>query len=226
MPLSDPPADFTPVPILHTLPAGSVLWRVHKRKYAADTFNPVPGEGHGCGGGRFDGTPESPAAVLYAGQEAATALSETLLRGVPFGAKGHRMIRRIDVRDRRASQLVTTRDLVLIDLRGAEALSAVLQDHTLVTAGSRDQHMTRNWAAWLRKGVPDVDGMVWPSLRHPPRDTFVLYGDRCGSGSRGGSALEVDEHGHTDLDDEAGADWINHVLRRLLARIDPPRRRH
>jgi hypothetical protein len=222
VPASLPPKSFSPAPLLHRLPAHTPLWRVHGCKYAADTFNPRLKDVNDPAGGRFDGTDRHVYSSLYAGLEAATALSETLLRDVPFNDRGFRQISRFQVRDRRASVLVTERDLVLVDLRAEEALNAVAQDHWLVTADSASYHLTRHWAGWIREQVPAAQGLVWQSLRHQAHQAVVLFGDRC---EPVGSLVTVDEHGGFDLGDADGADRINHLLAPHRARVDPPRRR-
>lgn len=68
-----------------------------------------------------------------------------------------------------------------------EDLAAVDQDAWLVDAdGPADYPRTRYWAQALRRHADWAQGMVWQSHRCRPRLAYVLFGDRCGGGGRGG----------------------------------------
>ncbi|GAB3680129.1 hypothetical protein GCM10027589_50290 [Actinocorallia lasiicapitis] len=216
-----PPDGYTPDPVLHTLPADSVLWRVHRRGRTADGFNSRLTDVNDPRGGRFDGTGRHPYPSLYAGCQAATALSELLLRDLPFGDDGYRQIPRAAVRGRRASVMFTLRELTLVDLRHEEGLNAVAQDAWLVAADSADFHLTRHWAGWIHDHTPKIQGFIWQSRRHQAHHSVVLFGDRCEPVE---DLVAVEEPMGVDLDGADGAAFINHVLAPHRARIDPPGR--
>lgn len=212
-----PPPRFRANPHFRRLPAGTRMWRVHDRRYAATDFNPKQADVN-FGGGRFDGTELDPYPVYYAGLEAATALTEKFLRDIPYGNNKVRMIKRVGVRGQRASAVETTRELTLVDLCSAEGLAAVAQDSWLVQAEPPDYHATRRWAAWIRDGAPAAHGLIWPSKRLQGRHTLVLFGDRCPDGR-----LPAEPTWGQDLDDLDGAKWINYLLAPVGARIAEPR---
>ncbi|MEU4829450.1 RES family NAD+ phosphorylase [Streptosporangium sp. NPDC023615] len=218
MPLAPPPARHHATPHLRELPAGTRLWRVHDRRFKATDFNPRPADAN-FGGGRFDGTGNDPYPYYYAGLEAETALAEALLRDIPFDDRGVRLVRRAKVRGRRASVVITTEDLVLVDLCSGEALAAVAQDSWLVHADPVDYHATRRWGSWIRERAPAAHGLIWPSKREGGQPALVLFGDRCSPAS-----LIADPFAGTDLDDREGAAWLNGHLARYRACVLMPRR--
>jgi len=217
-----PPSGYVPRPRSKALPADTVLWRVHRSKYPPDSFNPRLTDVNDPHGGRFDATERHVYSTLYAGLAAATALSECLLRDVPFGDDGYRQIPRARIRGHRASVLYTERELRLVGLCDEEALNAVAQDQWLITADRSGYHLTRHWAGWIRDHAPWAEGFIWPSRRRHAHEAVVLFGDRCEPAE---SLLTVDEHGGVDLETAEGADWINHLLAPHRARVAPPRRR-
>ncbi|REE97204.1 RES family NAD+ phosphorylase [Thermomonospora umbrina] len=216
-----PPDGYVPDPVLHTLPADTVLWRVHRRDHRPDAFRRETTDANDPSGGRFDGTGRHPYAALYVGRQAATALSELLLRDVPYDRQGFRQIPRAAVRGRRASVMFTRRELVLVDLRAEEGLNAVAQDAWLVTADRTDYHLTRHWAGWIREHAPKSQGLLWYSRRLLGRESLVLFGDRCEPLE---SLVVIDDERSVDLDDAEGAEFVNHALAPFKARIDPPGR--
>ncbi len=215
--LTLPPQRYRANPHLRRLPTGTRMWRVHGRRQAATDFS-TRGADENFGGGRFDGTEREPYPVYYAGLEAGTALAETLLRDLPFNEAGFRTIRRVRVRGRRASAVETTQDLTLVDLCSGESLAAVAQDTWLVQAEPRDYHATRRWAGWIREQAPAAHGLIWPSKREGGRPALVLFGDRCPDG-----CLVSEPSWGQDLDDVAGAKWINYLLAPYRARVAEPR---
>ncbi|GAA2207277.1 hypothetical protein GCM10009850_027350 [Nonomuraea monospora] len=224
MPNTAPPRLYRAIPQLYLLPAGTSLWRVHLRCYKATDFNPRESTGEprrtdaNFGGGRFDGTDRDPYPSYYAGLAAETALAETLLRDLPFNDRGYRIIPRVLVRERRASVVVNTEDLILVDLLSGVAWAAVAQDGWLVHADPRDYHATRRWASWIREQEPRAQGLIWPSKREGGEPSVVLFGDRCPAG-----CLTPDSFGR-DLDDLEGADWVNERLAPYRAHLTRPRR--
>ena len=212
-----PPASANISPHWATLPAGTVLWRVHKQKWPVTTFNPTKADPW-FGGNRFDATSDDEYPYLYAAPEQQTALLETLVRGIPFDDKGRRLIRRATVGDVWLTALQPGRDLSLVALRTHTDLAAVCQDEWLVQADPPSYPQTRHWAHWLRGQAPLADGFIWPSRRDLGRDSLILFGDRCAAPPLTevpGSAIR--------LDDADGARWLNKCLAeyRISIRMPP-----
>ncbi|WP_289009898.1 RES family NAD+ phosphorylase [uncultured Thermomonospora sp.] len=218
MPPATPPEHYRPTPYLYTLPAGSRLWRVHKKTWGPTDFSdPEPVRGK-KGGGRFDSTPDDRYPYYYAALEADVALLETFLRDRPFTHEGTRPVMRQSVRGRRISAVETTVDLTLVDLLSGEALAAVAQDTWLIHALPREYHLTRAWASWIRKHTPQAQGLIWPSKREGTQPALVLFGDegRCPPG-----ALRVVPDAGADFDDPAGLAWLNERLAPYRAHVMP-----
>ncbi|MGH3378057.1 MAG: RES family NAD+ phosphorylase [Actinoallomurus sp.] len=216
MPKSLPPDRFDARPHMYKIEAGRRLWRVHHKTVEPTGFTMRLAD-ENFGGGRFDATARDPYSFFYAGLEAGTALNEVLLRDVIPNAKGTRVIRRRDVRDRRISVVHPTTDLNLVSLLTGPALAAVRQDTWLTQATEDDYHATRRWASWIRRTAPDADGLVWPSKREGTEPSLMLFGDRCAD------SLVVGSSSIVNLDDAVGAVWINALLTPYQAWIASPR---
>ncbi|ACY96986.1 RES family NAD+ phosphorylase [Thermomonospora curvata] len=218
MPPATPPEHYCPTPYLYTLPAGSRLWRVHKKERKPTDFNPRPARIK-REGGRFDGTTADPYPYYYAALDADVALVETFLRDLPFTHEGNRLIVQKKVRGRRISAVETTMDLSLVDLLSGEALAAVAQDTWLIHALPEHYHLTRQWASWIREHAPQAQGMIWPSKREGAQPALVLFGDegRCPP-----DALRVVPDAGADFDDPAGFAWLNERLAPYRAHVMPP----
>jgi hypothetical protein len=217
MPPVAPPRNARIKPCLAKLDAGSVLWRVHLRAYHAADFRPDPSEDL-FGGGRFDGTFADPYPFLYAAREPETALLETLVRGIPFDTRGHRLVRRVTIGGRRVSALRVTTPLTLVSLLTTVQLAAACQDEWLVQANPPEYPQTRGWGSWLRSQAGSAQGFVWPSRRNLGREALVLFGDRCRD------ALALADEPAIDLDDAAGATWLNAQLAPYRISVRPPAR--
>lgn len=219
MPLAPPPATAAASPRPVMLAAGALLWRVHRQRRQAAAFKPVGSDAH-FGGGRFDSTTGSPYPYLYAAFDQETALLETLVRGIPFDDRGRRLIRRATVAGYRMSAIRVTCDLKLMSLVSTRDLAAACQDEWLVHAGPAEYPQTRRWGQWLREQAPWAQGFRWPSRWHLGHDALILFGDRCPAGALAGVPGTA-----MDLDDRAGAAWLNERLAPYRIRIMPPWRR-
>jgi len=214
MTLAPPPADYDGTPVRHALLRGTCLWHVHKRAYPAGSFNSVPSSPM-FGGGRFDSTDDDRYPYWYAALDERTALAEILLRDLPYDRRGARALTREAVEGRRISGLTLTRDLDLVRLIDEVDLAAVAQDQWLVIATGHEYAQTRAWGHWLRGKAPWAHGFIWHSRRDHGRPVIVLFGDRCatafGTDYEKKLLHEVSDLA-TDLDDKAGAEWLNGLL--------------
>lgn len=176
-----PPAlPGTPVPTL--LPAGTVLFRVHQKRFLAAAFNPVPSHRY-YGGGRFDATADDLYPFMYAGESVDVAVAETLLRDLVPDDTGIRRLPVARVAGRCISAVQVTSSLQLVSLCSGRDLGAVAQDPWLTTCDPRDYAQSRHWAHWIRSHAPTAAGYVWLSRREPGAVAYVLFGDRIPSGS-------------------------------------------
>ncbi|MFI1587647.1 RES family NAD+ phosphorylase [Streptomyces halstedii] len=217
MPNYRPPTGLSGTPTRVELAASTPLYRVHAAHRAPEDFNPVPAH---ClyGGGRFDSTACDRYGYLYAGLGPATAVCETLLRGVPFDPSGGpRLVPRVAVAGRRLSTLRLTTGVTLVSLTTAGDLAAVHQDSWLVQTEAHEYPYTRDWAHWIRHHTgPWAQGLVWSSKREPGDRTVVLFGDRCPPG-----ALEAAADDPVDFGTPHGEEWLNSVLQPYRVQLPP-----
>lgn len=217
MPPRPPPSGATATPRPIVLPAGTRLWRVHKKDHSGCAFKTVRTNPY-FGGGRFDSTPDDPYPYLYAAPGEQTALLETLARGITFSEKGERLLRRAAVTGRRISVIELVRDLTLVSLLTTADLALACQDDWLIRSPATEYPQTRNWGHWLRAQATWAQGFIWPSIRDLHGQNLILFGDRCAVGTlRDVSELTV------DLDNETGAQWLNEQLGPFRISVRPPK---
>ncbi len=180
-PNQGPPPRYDGTPHRFLLPAGTRLTRVHSAGFAVTEFNSTVARSD-LQGGRFDATPGSEYAFLYAAEDDATAVSEVLLRDLPLDERGARLLPHAALTGRRISWLRTMLDLELVSLRTGEDLAAVGQDTWLTTALAAEYAVTRSWASAIRGWAPWAAGLTWRSHREPEEFAYVLFEDRCPTG--------------------------------------------
>lgn len=198
----------TPHPVIW--PAGTALYRVHERRYAAREFNATLVDPH-FGGARFDSTPNDVYSYYYAAPQPQTALAETLLRELPFVDAEVYTLPRAAVQGYQLSKVELARDVKLLSLLSTPALRAVEQDYWLVHAEAPEYPFTRRWGHWIRAQAPWAQGFVWTSKRDLPNEAIVLFADRFPVPS----VEVVRDSGEPtmDLDDDVGIGWLNDVLK-------------
>jgi hypothetical protein len=186
-----PPADgITAVPVFETLPASTLLWRIHHSDAAPDAFPPVVA---GLGG-RFD-TSTPGVTQLYLGDSPHAAIAETILRDAPLVDTGARQLPFSGVSGRSISRLVTECDLVLVSLHGPDA-AVIGQGAWLTKSAPDDYPLTRAWADALCAAAPDAAGLVWRCRFDEDRLAYAVYADRVASGSFAVSAtVPIDSGG-------------------------------
>lgn len=217
MPNYRPPAMLPGTPTRVTLPAGTPVYRVHASHRSATAFNPVPSHAF-YDGGRFDSTPYQAYGFLYVGFGVGAAVSEVLLRSIPFAADGGtRLVPRATVEGRSLSFLRLTVDLEMVSLMSGADLAAVGQDSWLVHTECSEYPQTRDWGHWIREQTkPWAQGFVWPSKREPADRVAILFEDRCDT-----APLEPTGVAPVDFDTAEGERWLNGVLSAYCARVAP-----
>ncbi|MFD5271517.1 sigma-70 family RNA polymerase sigma factor [Streptomyces sp. NPDC058335] len=214
MSLAPPPSQPLPAEAV-ALPAGTRLWRIHRTRYSPDRFSPVLDSPFF--GSRFGGTPNDPYGVLYAYRSAATAVTDQLLRDLPFDTDSPRVLPYAQISNRAFARLCTTVPLRLIDLSSVQALAAIGATEGLTQSDSSLYAQTRYWASHLRRENPWAQGLVWQSRRNPGvgQDALVLFEDRCPSG-----CLAADEL--VPLCSPQGAGLLNSVMAPFRALVVTP----
>lgn len=210
-PATEPPARLAAPPARQLIPPGTALWRVHSTLTSATEF--VAG-GEAETGGRFD-APDGGYPSMYVSFHATTAVAERLVRGERFTTTGARALPAGKLARMMASPVETMTELTLLRLVSEQDFLALRQsDEWLVTAGEQDYPLTRRWAAWLRAQDETVHGIVWQSTEDIPRQTAVLFGDRCPR-----HALRAVPKASVELDDDAGARWLSETLRHYRIQV-------
>jgi hypothetical protein len=208
MPNFLPPTTPAGQPVLKPLAASEVLFRIHKKSFAPDSFNCKEAHQY-YGGGRFDATIDDKYSYIYAGESAGVAISETFLRDLPIDASGPRILAKSTVRERRISAVRVQTDLLVLQLVTGSDLGQVSQDPWLTTCDPRDYAQTRHWAHVIRAWEPRAAGFVWLSRRDPALCSYVLFADRCPAGALTACydpSLPVGAA--TDFDSPQGIRWL------------------
>ncbi|MEU5524076.1 RES family NAD+ phosphorylase [Streptomyces sp. NPDC047860] len=190
---------------------------MHASHRSAAGFNPVPAHAF-YDGGRFDSTPYQPYGFLYVGFAVGAAVSEVLLRSIPFRQDGGpRLIPRVAVEGRSLSFLQLATDLEVVSLMSGSDLAAVGQDSWLVHAEGAEYPQTRDWGHWIREQTkPWAQGFVWPSKREPADRVAIVFEDRCPD-----APLMPTGAAAVDFGTAEGEQWLNGVLSAYCAHIAP-----
>ena len=127
-----------------------------------------------------DGTGE-PVPSLYAAATLRAAIHETIFHDIPANAR-IKAVRLNDVRTRTHSQLLTNRDLQLVELCNVTLGIWGISRSDLISSGPALYDQTVLWAAAIRRDVPDADGLIWTSNQCDPDDACLFFGDRIHEG--------------------------------------------
>lgn len=214
-----PPSNYSKTPASRELPSGTVLFRVHAKKYPASQFNPMPSHRY-YGGGRFDATEDDPFPFMYASETPEVALAETLLRDISFDDNGACQLPRSRYAGRRISAIQTANELSLIDLTSLRGLSSVCQDTWLTECESDAYAQSRHWGHWIRSQANDAHGFVWRSRREPESTAIVLFGDRIPAGAVIDMPSNPAIKGSRDFDSPRGRDWLSRRLEPYSVKVN------
>ena len=174
MTIRNPPSPLTR-PQFSLLPSGTTLHRVHRTTRRAAEFNP------GFGGPTrfaplYDRT-GAPVPSLCAGTTLRAAIHETVFHDVPANART-RTVRLNEVHIRTHSELLTNRDLRLVELRNVTLGRWGISRRDLISSSSALYGQTVLWAEAVHHDIPDADGLVWTSNQCDPDDACLFFGDR------------------------------------------------
>ena len=162
-------------PHFAVLPRGTVLHRVHRTTFRATQFNP------GLGGptrfAPFDDGTGAPVPSLYATATLRAAIHETIFHDIPANAR-IKTVRLNDVHIRTHSELLTNRDLRLVELRNVTLGHWSISRRDLISSSPALYGQTVLWAAAIHRDIPAADGLVWTSNQCDPDDACLFFGDR------------------------------------------------
>lgn len=167
-------------PLLSTLAARSLLYRVHSVYFDASAFNP----GY-VGGARFHFIRDAAGArvpALYAAESEAAAIAETVFHDVPVRPAGLRVVSfSRKIRDRELSALRTRREIELVQLHDLGLDRLGLRAPEITDTDPSEYPATRRWAEALHR-CGAAGGLAWMSRRYNSKRVFTFFGDRVGPG--------------------------------------------
>lgn len=185
-----PPADPASLdPLLYVWASGTGLVRCYDVNWGSRDFH-AGDAGHR---GRFspfraavqgDNLP-----VLYAANDLAGALSETIFHDVP--ARGTKHVPIAKLRHRLAVTLVADRDLRLVDLTSDGLRRLDLSRAELIESDARTYSSTAAWARTLHAHPEAFDGLTWVSRQRDTSRAVIIFGDRVAKDSLSVSADEI-----------------------------------
>jgi hypothetical protein len=166
------PAGVMLNPLIELLPAGSSLYRVHDVAYPADSFN--PGYAPAWPDYRFSFFGDPPVPALYAADTVIAALSETLLRDVPYEG-GSILLEQVE--QRALSAVTTVRELRMLQMHGDGFRRHRVAPQDITLTSPRDYPKTVLWGQAAYDA--GLDGIVWMSRHHNTSRAYVFF-DRPG----------------------------------------------
>ncbi len=204
MPATEPPAEGPGRPVTTKVPAGSLLFRVHRDTRRPYEFNPTVRRAAGpedvVEGGRFD-SDDGSYAYLYAAFTEEGAFAESFARDLDYTLAGPRPLPRARVAGMVVSTIFVVRDLELVETQAAAA-QQLGQDDWLTTSDEGAYPLTRRWARAIRGWVPSSDGLEWRSKRDPNQRVLVLWGDPARAANGCGLLAPEDDLADTTALDE------------------------
>lgn len=122
--------------------------------------------------------------VLYAGQDLACALAETVFHDLEDDPTVAQEIFRADLLTLRAGTIELLRDVRLADLRDAALATYGVTRQEVVGTGPDEYETTRLWGQAIWDGT-DVEGLAWNSRRSPQYLSILLFMGSPGRARRG-----------------------------------------
>lgn len=167
----------------YSLPAGTVLHRIHSNRFGATQFNDTA-----LGNARFSPIRRPDGAIIptiYAAETFACAVGETILRCPDIEpidpSTGHPVmiaVRPHKWRGSAHSVIRTARDLCLVDLITQGQRRIGINRNALLAGPTATYSATRAWAEAIHAGCPDAQGFYYTSHQFGPDFAVVLFGDR------------------------------------------------
>lgn len=140
---------------LKSFSVATIFYRVHQAKYNPIYFS-------SSGRGRFD-TPEG---IIYLGIDEYVAFRETIGRFSKY-----RFVSSQELEKRRMAQVISSRDISLVDLTG-RGLTLLDADARLLTG---NYQIVQQWSKALQEHPTQPDGIYYRSRHDPSRFCVALY---------------------------------------------------
>lgn len=165
---------------IYKLPAGTFLHRIHQSCYGGTEFNPGT-----KGNARFSpiATPDGTAIpTMYAGETFDCAAMESIFHDVPF-APGFKSLAKGKLKDQVYSEINTTDELMLVDLRTTALRKLGIERKHLIDTEKDQYPSTREVAVAIHSQRPDAQGLLWTSRQDDSAKSVVLFGNRIAPGT-------------------------------------------
>jgi hypothetical protein len=159
---------------IHTLPAGTIIHRVHDQNYGASTFNPGKG-----GASRFAPVDVGGVSVptIYAATSIEAAMFETIFHDIEPTAP-IKSVRQSYIDTRQYSTLSLKRELRLARLFTPDLLKLGLERGQLIDTARSTYDQTRQWSPVFHAAPQAPNGMIWVSRRYDEEKAMILFGTR------------------------------------------------
>lgn len=197
-------------------PHGGTLYRVHQRRFDADSFNPFDTPEYRFSPIYRDIAAPDPAGVVpawYAGSSVECAVAEALLHDIPMS--GGNLAAGV-YQSRLASSVAVLRPLRLIGLDTGGLRKLGLDAKELTDTEADEYPKTEAFAQRLHDEVPDAQGFVWMSRRWNRDTSVVLYGDRVSAADLRPIAIV------RDFDTPDDWNWLYDHCAELRIKVRPP----
>lgn len=198
---------------IKTLNEGTLLHRVHLRKYGAIKLNPGT-----MGNARFSPITDrngAPIPTIYAGSTTDCALMETVFHDVPH-TQGLKVLDKQKLSNQVHSQIELTQSLSLIDLCSIALRRIGLTRGQLVDTEKDAYPATRSWAARVHALCKHAQGLFWVSRQDDAGRAVMLFGDRLSKNS-----IRQVGHSYSLLDDDSSYEMVLDLAERIGVNIVP-----
>jgi len=163
-----------------SLPAGTLLHRVHQGRFGATEYNSTGG-----GNARFSPIATAAGAIvptLYAGSTFHCAVMETAFHDVSY-SPGLKTFQQKRLDGLKHSVIHTAHELTLVDLSTKALRRLGIERQHLIETPASEYGYTRSWAKAIHQFAPEAHGLRWVSRQDDQALAFVLFGDRLGEGA-------------------------------------------
>jgi len=179
---------------LETVKAGTVVHRIHDKRFAAAGFNPGYGDSRFAPIASADG---KKIPTMYAATSFACAAFEYVFHDIDPNA-AFKSVPWAKIDTLAYSTLQLKRDLNLACLFAPDLLRWNCSRMQLIDTPPSSYPKTRKWSAAIHDSDDVVDGMLWTSRKHDAEKAMIFFGDRV-------NAAHIDAKTSVDIASDAAA---------------------
>ncbi|WP_108258080.1 RES family NAD+ phosphorylase [Mangrovicoccus ximenensis] len=200
-----------------TIPAGTVLHRIHPARFGAAAFNDTE-----RGNARFSPIRDPAGRIIptiYAAESFDCAAAEIILRSpdVPetdpvTGQPPLTIVFPSDYAGHAHSTVAVAEPLLLVDLTVAGQRALGVEHNALIAGPTASYPAVRAWAEAIHSALPQAQGLFYHSHQLGPAGALVLFGDRAAALRPGDTRAVADPPCHREivaLADRLGIDYID-----------------